>query len=78
MIETNRRLARLNSALCCQIANFFDGLGADVKALSAWRLGASRSSELWPVQAMRMIAITARRKCLAHVKARLLPKDSGN
>jgi hypothetical protein len=62
MIETNRRLARLNSAVCCQIENFFGGLGAGMKAPSARMLGASKSSELRPVQAMRMIVITARRK----------------
>jgi hypothetical protein len=61
MIETNRRLARLNSAVCCQIENFFGGLGADMKAPSARVLGACKS-ELRPVQAMRMIVVTARRK----------------
>jgi hypothetical protein len=61
MIETNLRLARLNSALCCQIENFFGGLGADMKAPSARVLGTSKS-ELRPVQAMRMIVVTARRK----------------
>jgi hypothetical protein len=78
MIETNRRLARLNSAACCQIENFFGGLGADMKALSARTLGASKSSELRPVQAMRMIFVTARRKGLSRVKAGPVPKDSGN
>jgi hypothetical protein len=61
MIETNRRLARLNSAVCCQIENFFGGLGADMKAPSARVLGTSKS-EFRPVQAMRMIVVTARRK----------------
>jgi hypothetical protein len=78
MIETIRWLARLNSAVCCQIENFFGGFGADMKATGARTLGASKSSELRPVQAIRMIAITARRKGLARVKAGLVPKDSGN
>jgi hypothetical protein len=61
MIETIRWLARLHSAVCCQIENFFGGLGADMKAPSARVLGTSKS-ELRPVQAMRMIVVTARRK----------------
>jgi hypothetical protein len=35
-----------------------------MKALGARMLGASKSSELRPVQAMRVIVITARRKTL--------------
>ena len=46
MIETSRWLARLNSALCCQIESFFGGLGADMKGPSARTLSASKSSEL--------------------------------
>src|SRR5262249_11538343 len=46
MIETNRWLARLNSALCCQIESFFGDLGADMKGPSARTLSASKPSEL--------------------------------
>jgi len=40
----------------------FGGLGAGMKAPGARMLGASKSSELRPVQAMRMIVVTARKK----------------
>jgi hypothetical protein len=76
MIETIRWLARLNSGAYCQIENFFRWLGCRHEA--ARMLGASKSSELRPVQAMRMIVVTARKKGLARVKAGLMPKDSGN
>jgi hypothetical protein len=41
MIETIRRLARLNSVACCQIENFIGGLGADAKGRRRGRPGAS-------------------------------------
>jgi hypothetical protein len=46
MIETIGWLARPNSGACCQIENFFGGVGADTKSPSVRTLGANKSSQL--------------------------------
>jgi hypothetical protein len=45
MIETIGWLARLNSGACCQIKNFFRGVGIDMKTPGVRTLGANIAAQ---------------------------------